>query len=172
MKNGQEKTKMFNVPPLYNPSQNRTNKPSPPLLNISEIKRSSNEKIKGIYNPFVTRKRNLDGNCVYEEYTCVVKYKCVRQVTMIEDNKEIKKAVYFYLIEYEENHNSLRKLVNLEEIYFEDDLDFLYLKTIELKPIIINNKKRKIKKLNESISPNENMFQNTIKPALTIDIEI
>ena len=109
---------------------------------------------------------------MYEEYTCVVKYKCVRQVTMIEDNKEIKKAVYFYLIEYEENHNSLRKLVNLEEIYFEDDLDFLYLKTIELKPIIINNKKRKIKKLNESISPNENMFQNTIKPALTIDIEI
>ena len=86
MKNGQEKTKMFNVPPLYNPSQNRTNKPSPPLLNISEIKRSSNEKIKGIYNPFVTRKRNLDGNCVYEECTCVVKYKCVRQVTIIEDN--------------------------------------------------------------------------------------
>ena len=66
----------------------------------------------------------------------------------------------------------MRKLVDLEEIYFEDDLDFLYLKTIELQPITINNKKRKIKKINESISPNENMFQNTIKPALTIDIEI
>ena len=172
MKNKQEKNKMFKVAPLDNPNlSNSKFKSSPPIFNIDKMKRLTNE-IKGTYSPFCTKKRNNDGNFIYEEYICVVKCKCIRNFTIIEEDKKTHKSIYFYLIEYKDNQNLLKKIVNLEEIYFEDDIDFLYLKTIELDPVTIHNKKRKINKIKESISPNENMFQNIVTPRLTIDINI
>ena len=146
MKNYQTKNKMINVSPLINPDLSNTIKSSPPIFHIDKIKRSSIDEIKGIYNPIYTKKRNSDDIFVYEEYICVVKCKCIRNVTIIEEDKKTHKSFYFYLIEYKDNQNLLRKIVNLEEIFFEDDMDFLYLKTIELEPLIIHNKKRKINK--------------------------
>ena len=165
---------MFNVPPLYNPNQtNIKSSKSPPIFNIGEVKITPNNKVKGIYNPFYTKKRNNDGDYVYEEYNCVILHKCIRRVIIIEEEQNKSKYFYFYLIKYEENNKLTEKEVSLEEIYFEDEnLDFLYLKTVEYKPIIIHNKKMKLKKINKSISPNENMFQNLIKPGLTVDVNI
>lgn len=180
MENIQATSKLLKLAPLNNPnkpSRLKTIPVSPPIFDINQIKRVSKDVIKGIYNPFDSKKRNNDGSNVYEEHDCVVKCKCIRNVTIIEDDKKSHNYFYFYIIEYEDNQNSLRKLVRLEEIFFEDDFDFLDLKTIELEPIIIQNKKRKIKTIAKSISPNENMFQNTVTPRLvtprlTIDVNI
>ena len=178
MENIQATSKLLKLAPLNNPNEPSRLKtipvsplPSPPIFDINQIKRVSKDVIKGIYNPFDGKKRSNDGSNVYVEHDCVVKCKCIRNVTIIEDDKKSQNYFYFYLIEYEDNKNLLRKLVRLEEIFFED-FDFLDLKTIELEPIIIQNKKRKIKTIAKSISPNENMFQNTVTPRLTIDVNI
>lgn len=179
MENIQATSKLLNLAPLNNPSEPSRLKsipvsplPSPPIFNINQIKRVPKDVIRGTYNPFDGKKRSNDGTNVYVEHDCIVKCKCIRNVTIIEDDKKSNNYFYFYLIEYEDNLNLLRKLVRLEEIFFEDDdLDFLDLKTIKLEPIIIQNKKRKIKTISKSVSPNENMFQNTA-PRLTIDVNI
>ena len=179
MENIQATSKSLNLEPLNNPIEPSIKSipvpplQSPPIFNINQIERVPKDVIRGTYNPFDGKKRSNDGTNVYVEHECIVKCKFIRNVTIIEDDKKSHNYFYFYLIEYKDNLNLLRKLVRLEEIFFEDDdFDFLDLKTIELEPIIIQNKKRKIKTKSKSVSPNENMLQNTATPRLTIDVNI
>jgi hypothetical protein len=90
--------------------------------------------IKGIYSP-ITKKRTIDNNFTFNDYECNVKWRVVKQLIFCNNKKIIFKQVeHSYLIEYIDtniNKTSI-KFVPLEDVLYEDTLDFLNIQVYDI----------------------------------------
>lgn len=90
---------------------------------IKDFVKMSN--VKGIYSPII-KKRNIDNDYTFNDYDCYVKWQIIKEMIFIhKDNIIYKHSEFSYLIEYVDIDKPVIKLVPIEDVLYEDTLDFL-----------------------------------------------
>lgn len=90
--------------------------------------------IKGIYSP-ITKKRNIDNSFTFKDYECSVKWKIDNELLFYHNEKIIYKCIqYKYFIEYIDPDlgKTILKIVPLEDVLYEDTLDFLNIQVYDI----------------------------------------
>lgn len=90
--------------------------------------------IEGIYSP-ITKKRNIDNTFTFKDYVCYVKWKINNELIFYHNEKLIYKCIeYKYFIEYIDTDlgKTILKIVPLEDVLYEDTLDFLNIQVYDI----------------------------------------
>lgn len=109
-------------------------------------------EVKGTYSPLFSKKRNIEGEIVFQEYECIVKKRVCSIKRILKNEKIIDELVnYYFLIEYYDNHRSIIKKVILEEVLF-DTNNFMYIeeyKIIKYINIVVKDNKYELQELSK-----------------------